>query len=65
MNRADDGVDEERQTDRAEHIAAHVRDELQDALGQLIRRAPQRAKELMQNEPEIGARAETLQNRKS
>ena len=43
---------------RAEHVAAHVRDELHDALGQLVGGSAQRPEELMQDEAHVGARAE-------
>ncbi len=62
LNRADHGVGEERQTDRAEHVAAHVLDELQDALGQLGLGVAQGAEEFVQDESEIGARSKALKN---
>ena len=65
LNRRDDGVDEEDQADRAQQIAAHIDDELHDAFRQLRRRASQRREEFVENESQIAARAEALQDREA
>jgi len=60
LNRGDDGVDEKCQAYGAQQFAAHVRDELHHALGQLCRRAADGTEEFMNDEPQVPARAETL-----
>ena len=65
LDRADDRVDKERQADGAEHIAAHVRHELQHVLRQLIGSAADRMKEFLQYEPQIAARARDPSKSKS
>ncbi len=64
LNGAKGGVEEHRETDRTEQFAAHVLDELHDGFGERTFRMAQGAEELMQDESQVGVRAEALEDRK-
>ena len=50
MDGGDHRIDQEGESDRAQELAAHVGDEFEQRLGQLVGRLAERAQELMQNE---------------
>lgn len=57
------GVYEEHESDRTQYVAAHVRHELHDVFGQAIGRASHGPQELVQQVAQVGACAESLQDR--
>ena len=65
LDRRDHGIDQEDEPQGAEHVAAHVRDELHDVVGEFGGGVAQRQEKLMQDVTQMGAGAQTLQDGKT